>query len=406
MATVKIKFRASSVAGKEGTLYYHIIHQRKLRWISTDYHVYPEEWNARKSSVIVSNSNNRQAHLQLIQSQIDWEMKQMQCIIHDKEMDGVSYSVDDLANEIQQLPTSQSVFMFFRQQIAKKEQMQCVGTKNNYTNAVNRFIEFRNQKDLTFSQMTADMMEMYQAWLWNRGVGQNTVSFYLRTLRTLHHKAVEAGQATSNDIFAHVQTTNVRTAKRAISVKDIRKIEKLDLPRGSSLDKARDMFLFSFYLRGMAFVDMAFLKKSDLKCGLVSYNRRKTHQNLNIEWIKPMQAIIDKYAEQTKDSPYMLPILTGKETSPYTQYRKVEYNTNYNLKKIGKMIGLKIPLTTYVARHTWASIALHMNIPIATISEGMGHNSYKTTQIYLESIDVATINEANRRIIRKILKDL
>ena len=384
MATVKIKFRASSVAGKEGTLYYHIIHQRKLRWISTDYHVYPEEWNARKSSVIVSNSNNRQAHLQLIQSQIDWEMKQMQCIIHDKEMDGVSYSVDDLANEIQQLPTSQSVFTFFRKQIAKKEQMQCVGTKNNYTNAVNRFIEFRNQKDLTFSQMTADMMEMYQAWLWNRGVGQNTVSFYLRTLRTLHHKAVEAGQATSNDIFAHVQTTNVRTAKRAISVKDIRKIEKLDLPRGSSLDKARDMFLFSFYLRGMAFVDMAFLKKSDLKCGLVSYNRRKTHQNLNIEWIKPMQAIIDKYAEQTKDSPYMLPILTGKETSPYTQYRKVEYNTNYNLKKIGKMIGLKIPLTTYVARHTWASIALHMNIPIATISDGMGHNSYKTTQIYLE----------------------
>lgn len=333
-------------------------------------------------------------------------MKQMQCIIHDKEMDGVSYSVDDLANEIQQLPTSQSVFTFFRKQIAKKEQMQCVGTKNNYTNAVNRFIEFRNQKDLTFSQMTADMMEMYQAWLWNRGVGQNTVSFYLRTLRTLHHKAVEAGQATSNDIFAHVQTANVRTAKRAISVKDIRKIEKLDLPRGSSLDKARDMFLFSFYLRGMAFVDMAFLKKSDLKCGLVSYNRRKTHQNLNIEWIKPMQAIIDKYAEQTKDSPYMLPILTGKETSPYTQYRKVEYNTNYNLKKIGKMIGLKIPLTTYVARHTWASIALHMNIPIATISEGMGHNSYKTTQIYLESIDVATINEANKRIIRKILKDL
>ena len=406
MATVKIKFRASSVAGKEGTLYYHIIHQRKLRWISTDYHVYPEEWNARKSSVIVSNSNNRQAHLQLIQSQIDWEMKQMQCIIHDKEMDGVSYSVDDLANEIQQLPTSQSVFMFFRQQIAKKEQMQCVGTKNNYTNAVNRFIEFRNQKDLTFSQMTADMMEMYQAWLWNRGVGQNTVSFYLRTLRTLHHKAVEAGQATSNDIFAHVQTANVRTAKRAISIKDIRNIEKLELQIGSSIDKARDLFLLSFYLRGMAFVDMAFLKKSDLKCGMVSYNRRKTHQNLNIEWIKPMQAIIDKYAEQTKDSPYMLPILTGKETSPYTQYRKVEYNTNYNLKKIGKMIGLKIPLTTYVARHTWASIALHMNIPIATISEGMGHNSYKTTQIYLESIDVATINEANKRIIRKVLKDL
>ena len=334
MATVKVKFRASSVSGKEGTLCYHLIHQRSLR---------------------------------------------------------------------QQLPPSQSVFAFFRQQIAKKEQMQCIGTKNNYTNAANRFMEFRNQEDLTFSQMTSEMMEMYQAWLFNRGVGQNTVSFYLRTLRTLYHKAVEAGQAPPNDIFAHVQTGSVRTAKRAITVKYIRKIEKLDLPRGSSLDKARDLFLLSFYLRGMAFVDMAFLKKTDLKCGLVSYNRRKTHQNINIEWMKPMQAIIDKYAEQTKDSPYMLPILTGKEDTPYSAYRKVEHNTNYNLKNIGKMIGLKIPLTTYVARHTWASVALHMNIPVAPISEGMGHNSYKTTQIYLESIDVATINEANKKIIQQVI---
>ena len=90
---------------------------------------------------------------------------------------------------------------------------------------------------------------------------------------------------------------NMRTAKRAITVKEIRKIEKLNLPAGSSLDKARDLFLLSFYLRGMAFVDMAFLKKTDLKCSMVSYNRRKTHQNLNIEWMKPMQAIIDKYPD-------------------------------------------------------------------------------------------------------------
>lgn len=406
MATVKVKFRASSVPGKEGTLYYHLIHQRNLRWISTDYHVFPEEWNEKKSSVIISNHSNRQAYLQLIQSKIDWEMKQMQRIVHDREMVDIPYSIDDLAKEIQQLPPSQSVFTFFRQQIAKKEQMLCIGTKNNYVSAANRFMEFRDHEDLAFSQMTSDMMEMYQAWLWNRDVGQNTVAFYLRTLRTLYNKAVEAGQAPSNDIFSHIQTANVRTGKRAISVKDIRKIEKLDLSRGSSLDKARDLFLLSFYLRGMAFVDMAFLKKSDLKCGMISYNRRKTHQNLNIEWMKPMQAIVDKYAEQTKDSLYLLPILTGKETSLYTAYRKAEHNTNYNLKKIGERIGLKIPLTTYVARHTWASIALHMNIPIATISEGMGHNSFKTTQIYLQSLDMATINEANERIIRKILKDL
>ena len=402
MATVKVKFRVSSVPGKEGTLYYHLIHQRRQRRISTAYHVFPGEWNDKKSAIIVSNRNNRQTHLQLIQSQIDWEMKQMQRVIRDKDAEGIPYTIDDIAREIQQLPQSQSVFAFFRLQIDKKEQMQCIGTKSNYISAANRFMEFRGNKDLAFSQMTSEMMEKYQAWLWNRGVGQNTVAFYLRTLRTLYNKAVEAGQAPPNDIFAHVQTSNVRTAKRAISVKDIRKIENLKLPTGSSLDKARDLFLISFYLRGMAFVDMAFLKKTDLKCSMINYNRRKTHQNLNIEWMKPMQAIIDKYAEQTKESPYLLPILTGKESSPYTAYRKMEHNTNYNLKRIGEMVGLKIPLTTYVARHTWASVALHMNIPIATISEGMGHNSYKTTQIYLQSIDVASINEANARIIKKI----
>lgn len=406
MATIKVKFRASSVPGKEGTLYYHLIHQRNLRWLSTDYHVFPEEWNDKKMVIVITTQSNRQAHLQLIQSQIDWDMKQMQRVIRDKDAEGIPYSINDIAKAIQQLPLSQSVFSFFRQQIAKKEQMQCIGTKNNYTHAANRFMEFRNNEDLAFSQMTGEMMEMYQAWLFGRGVRQNTVSFYLRTLRTLYNKAVEAGHAPDKDIFTHVQIANVRTAKRAITVKDIRNIEKLDLPSGSSLDKARDLFLLSFYLRGMAFVDMAFLKNTDLKCGMISYNRRKTHQNLNIEWIKPMQAIIDKYAEHTKDSPYMLPILTGTETSPYAAYRKVEHNTNYNLKKIGEMIGLKIPLTTYVARHTWASIALHMNIPIATISEGMGHNSYKTTQIYLESIDIATVNQANEKIIRKILKDM
>ena len=117
MATVKVKFRASSVPGKEGTLYYHLIHQRCLRWISTDYHVFPDEWNDKKSAIIASNRNNRQAHLQLIQSQIDWEMKQMQRIIRDKDAEGIPYTIDDIDKEIQQLPPCQSVFAFFRQKI-------------------------------------------------------------------------------------------------------------------------------------------------------------------------------------------------------------------------------------------------------------------------------------------------
>ena len=160
----------------------------------------------------------------------------------------------------------------------------------------------------------------------------------------MHNKAVETGHAPANDIFAHVQTANVRTAKRAISVKDIRKIENLDLPTDSSLDKARDLFLLSFYLRGMAFVDMAFWKKTDLKCSMVNYNRRKTHQKPQCR-VDEANANHHRQVRQTNEGlplPATHPDRQG--ILPYTAYRKVEHNTNYNLKKIGEKVGLKIPL--------------------------------------------------------------
>ena len=124
---------------------------------------------------------------------------------------------------------------------------------------------------------------------------------------------------------------------------------------------------------------------------------------MTIEWERPMQTIVDRYASLTNGSPYMLPILTGADDAPYARYKQVEQSVNRHLKKIGEMVGLKMPLTTYVARHTWASVALQMDISIATISEGMGHSSYKTTQIYLETIDMSTVNQANKKILKSVL---
>ena len=117
---------------------------------------------------------------------------------------------------------------------------------------------------------------------------------------------------------------------------------------------------------------------------------------------KAYSNIVDRYARQIKDTPFMLPILKQDDDTVYRRYRQVEQTVNRNLKKIGDRIGLRIPLTTYVARHSWASIARNMDVSIAVISEGMGHNSYRTTQIYLNSIDTSQINRANRKIIRNV----
>ena len=165
---------------------------------------------------------------------------------------------------------------------------------------------------------------------------------------------------------------------------------------------ARDLFMFSFYTRGMAFVDIAYLKKKDLKNGLLSYCRKKTNQQITIAWEQELQEIVARYSVLTENSPYMLPVIKNTDETEYVQYKRMQVNINRALKRIGIKAGLKLPITMYVARHSWASIARDMDISISVISEGMGHQSCKTTQIYLDTLDPSKINEANRKIIGEI----
>lgn len=165
----------------------------------------------------------------------------------------------------------------------------------------------------------------------------------------------------------------------------IKRIRGLDLSESPTLAYARDMFMISFMLRGMSFIDMAFLRKNDLHNGYITYRRRKTGQLLTIKWAKEMQTMLMKYPENTSD--YLLPIIRHAGTNERSVYRNMGYNINHSLKTIAKMTGITIPLTLYVARHSWASAAKSKGIPFSVISEGMGHDSEATTQIYLASLD-------------------
>ena len=152
-----------------------------------------------------------------------------------------------------------------------------------------------------------------------------------------------------------------------------------------------------FYLRGMCFINKAFLKKSDLKNGYVTYRRRKTGQQLIIEWTREIQMILDKYTENKSD--YLLPVIRTPGINERCTYRNTGYNINHNLKRIAKMVDVTIPLTPYVARRSWASAAKAKGIPLSVISEGMGHDSEATTQIYLASLDTSVVDRANSLIL-------
>ena len=209
---------------------------------------------------------------------------------------------------------------------------------------------------------------------------------------------MEDGYVENKNPFKKVFTSSEKTVKRAIQLKFVRKLKDLDLSYSPSKSFARDMFLFSFYTRGMAFVDMAYLQKKNLKDNVLTYRRKKTGQLLSIRWEDCMENIVDQYSSLS--SPFLLSIIKEPTGNTRKQYHNAQTLINHNLKAIGKELGLTLPLTMYVARHSWASIARDEGIPISVISEGMGHDSESTTQIYLASLETQVIDNANKKILK------
>lgn len=404
MASVRIKFRPSTVEGKEGTLYFQIIHKRVARTVFTDCRVFPCEWDNVSSSVITRGTEERKAYLEMVASKLKWSMERFTKIIAGKEKEKANYSVDDIVSEYNRQPDCPTFFTFIRSMIAKKTAAKRDGTAKTYRDSLASFSSFRNGKDITFDDLNEDVINQYEAWMKNKGLKRNSSSCYLRTFKTLYLKAVELGLTEDKDIFRHVFTGFATTTKRAISIDAIKAIRKLNLENNPALAFARDMFMLSLYLQGMAFVDIAYLKKSDIRNGQLQYSRKKTGQALTISWEKPMQEIVDAYSHLTKDTPYLLPVITTQDGTERKQYEKAEHNVNRNLKKIGEMAGLHIPLTTYVARHSWASIMRDMGNDITVVGKGLGHSDIKTTQIYLSTIDNSTVMKANKRFLGRILK--
>ena len=405
MATFKLKFRPSTAEGKPGTMYFQVTHRRSTRTVYTDYRVMPEEWDGRTSFIRITGTPERRAELQLIASKLRWDCKQITSLITEKELAILEYTADDIVSAFRLLPPCQTWFSFIHGMVAKKLRIGRLGTAKTYRDALMSFSRFRNGEDLTIDALDAETMNLYEAWLKGRGVKRNSSSCYLRTLRTLYRKAVETGLTTDKHIFRHVFTGFAKTAKRAIPLGSLRAIRQLQLSEGSAIAFARDLFMLIVYLQGISFVDLAYLKKDDIRNGQLHYSRKKTGQELTVGWESVMQDIVDNYIHLTKGSPYLLPIITKTDGTERRQYERMEHKVNYYLKKIGTMVGLQASLTTYTGRHTWASILRDMGTSLSVISKGLGHESLKTTQIYLSSIDMEGVVKANRKMIGKIFRE-
>ena len=399
MATVMIKFRSSTVDGRQGMIFYQIIHNRVTRRQKTDYRLYDYEWNRHLSEVALSGMNeSRTRYLSEINDKIKMDVKALQKIISEFEHRGCNYTTDDIIAEFVSANPENHLFSFMENVISNLKTLGKIRTSETYATTLRSFRRFRNDKDLALDEMDVDMMMAYEAYLKRRGITPNSSSFYMRILRAVYNRAVERKLTSQRYPFKYVYTGVDKTVKRAVSLNAVKRIKGMDLSMSPVLEFARDMFLLSFYTRGMSFVDMAYLRKTDLNGDVLSYRRRKTGRKLFIKWERCMQEVVNKY--YNPQSQYLLPIINPfSSTDERRQYIYAAHNVNRSLKVIGNRLGLSMPLTMYVSRHAWASIAKSKNIPVSVISEGMGHDSETTTRIYLASLDTNEIDTANRMIL-------
>lgn len=401
MATVKVKLRESTVGGKAGVIYYQLCHRHKSQQITTSMRLFPRQWDARRGRVITSISDQGRALL-AVQQRIDNDLYLLHTLIRNLESRLEGYSLRDIVCRFRESRRI-TVFAYVEMQAARLEANGKLGTARNYRRALGSFSDFLGGRDIPFSLLDERLVGRYDDWLRRRGVVRNTVSFYMRILRAVYNKAVKEDIVPQADPFRHVYTGVDQTCKRAVGEDVVVRLRQLDLAHSPSLALARDIFIFSYCTRGMAFVDIAFLRKQDVAGDTIRYVRRKTGQRLVIRIEPCIAKLIGRYAGTGPMSGYVFPLLSSDDPiRAFSQYRTALDYYNRRLKKLSGLLGLEVPISSYTSRHTWATTARNHNIPLSVISAGMGHASEKTTQIYLASFENSVIDQANRSLIASL----
>jgi len=283
------------------------------------------------------------------------------------------------------------------------------GTAQSYDKAVTSLKNFLSvskeyshlANTLTIEDIDENLVERYNHYLSARAVIRNSVSFYNRTLRSIYNKAVRLCRIPDLHPFDDSYTGVDRTRSRAMSEREIAAMLSLDLSCDPSLAQTRDLFIFSYATRGMVFVDMAYLKKSNLHGSYLTYVRKKTGVRMDVRIEPQVREILNRYSR--KDSEYLLPILQGSDKrdsmGAYLCYQSRLSIYNKKLKEISLLLKSSVSLSSYVARHSWATAARNSQTSMSVISEGLGHSSERMTRIYLGEFDSKLIDDANRKLL-------
>lgn len=387
-------------ASKSGTypIIIRVIHKRKKRLIYTKYKTEIEHFDPLTQRLTWSKNNPfSKRKVDEINRDIISSIRNLERAIERLNRKSLDYTIEDIVGRYEQTRANFRFFVFAQKEIEAKESIAKHGTAGLYRSTISSFSRFVVNEELKFTDITYSLLKNYSLHLQAKGVALNTINMYMRNIRAIYNKARKENLYVEKfSPFAELKINTLPTAKRALSKEALRVIATCDLSKDAKLERVRDMFMFSFYTRGMSFVDMVFLRHADISAGVIHYKRNKTQQHLQVQITRKLKSLIDKYRHS---SPFILPFLNIEDKRPlYIQYRRALFTANQSLKQIGSITGIETPLTTYVARHLWATIAKNMGGSIAAISEGLGHTTEKTTQIYLKAFDSTIIDSLNEMV--------
>ena len=277
-------------------------------------------------------------------------------------------------------------------------------TAHVYKNALYSFTKFCGTASVAFSQITRERLRCYGQYLYGCGLKPNSISTYMRMLRSIYNRGVEAGYALYVPrLFRDVYTGVDVRQKKSLSVGELHKLLYED-PGTDHLRRTQSIASLMFQFCGMSFADIAHLEKSSLECNLLRYNRVKTKTPMSLEILESSKALITRLFNDNAPLPdcpdYLFSILSGdkkrKDESAYREYQSALRRFNNHLKGLAKAVHLTTAVTTYTFRHSWATIAKFRGVPVEMISESLGHASIKTTQTYLKGFELKERTKVNQ----------
>lgn len=283
-----------------------------------------------------------------------------------------------------------------------------LGTAHVYRSSLNAIRLFVKRDSFGFEKLTPEWLKNFESSLRARNCSWNTVSTYLRTLRAVYHRAVDCRKANYvPHLFRSVYTGTSADHQRALEEDDLKKVfgsVSCTNTLTPSLKRIQELFMLTFMLRGLPFVDLAYLRKSDLQGNIITYRRRKTGRRLTVTLTNEAMILLQKHKNRDESLPYLFSFLRSNEGSPqaYHEYQLALRNFNSQLVLLGEILGLSGKFSSYTARHTWATMAYYCEIHPGIISEAMGHSSIAVTETYLKPFHNKKIDDANEKIIRFI----